>query len=407
MPLELKGTHPRPGEVDTRYYMIRVQHAGRRVVLSSGTRKPKEAAAKEQLILDALRTNPNVPKEALVALITGNGSARHRAAVKASEGLTLREAFDRCLKSPSVWGGAKTASWYARNADTICGILGEDTPLAAVDYHAIQRLTETLASKKVRKKGQLVSVAGATVCNNLAALRRVFNVALEEGWPEAPRAFPKVKGVKKRKGREYFMSPADEVAIFGAVLALDHEPKSRYGGPPRKKDGHRYHKLFTALVESGMRLSECLELRWAEIDFPAPGTPDDAEYQGMVELFRAEALKTGRRRSVPMTLTMRKTLEACRGVKGGPFADLNDDRAQDVWEAARDRAGITHRDCVIHSLRHTCASRLLKSGVDLKIVKEWLGHSAISTTDIYTHLDTEQLTGAARNLHRLRNKRAA
>lgn len=407
MPLELKGSHPRPGETDTRYYMIRIQVAGRRVVISSGTHDKKNATAKEQAILNALRENPNIPKESLVALVTGHNSLRHRTALKASGGLTLREAFDRCLKSPTVWGGAKTAPWYARNADTICAILGGDTPLAAIQFAEVKRLTETLAAKKVRKGGELVPVAGATVCNNLAALRRVFNVALEQGWPDAPTAFPKVKGVKKRKGREYFMSPEDEEAIFSAVLALDREPIGPYGGPPRKKDAHRYHKLFTALVESGMRLSECLGVKWTENHFPKPGTPYDAEYQGVIRLFRADDLKTGRRRQVPMTATMRKTLEACMSVKGGPFADLNDDRAQDLWEAARKRAGITHRDCVIHALRHTCASRLLESGVDIKVVKEWLGHSSLSTTDIYTHLNTRQLTGAAQRLDILRNRGAA
>lgn len=407
MPIELKGRHPAPGEVDTRYYMIRVQVAGRRVVLSSGTKDKRTATTKEQAVLDLLRANPNVSKEDLVAAVTGNGSLRHKAALRSSQGLSLRASFDRCLKSPSVWAGKKTVSWYARQADVICGILGADTPLAAVDYHAIQRLTETLASKKVRKNGELVPVAGATVCNHLAAIRRVFSAAHEEGWPDAPASFPKVKGVKKRKGREWFMSPEDEEAIFSAVLGLDREPVGPYGGPPRKKDGHRYHKLFTALVESGMRLSECLGLKWPDIHFPKPGTPYDADYQGMIRLFREDDLKTGRRRQIPMTATMRKTMEACRSIKGGPFADLNDDRAQDVWEAARKRAGITHRDCVIHALRHTCASRLLESGVDIKIVKEWLGHSSISTTDIYTHLNTRQLTGAAINLHRLRNLGAA
>ena len=42
-----------------------------------------------------------------------------------------------------------------------------------------------------------------------------------------------------------------------------------------------------------------------------------------------------------------------------------------------------------HDLRHSCTSLLLKNGVNLKLIQEWLGHSDISTTmNIYAHLDT-------------------
>ena len=42
-----------------------------------------------------------------------------------------------------------------------------------------------------------------------------------------------------------------------------------------------------------------------------------------------------------------------------------------------------------HDIRHSCASLLLKNGVNLKLIQEWLGHSDISTTmNIYAHLDT-------------------
>ena len=391
MSIELKGT-ARPGEADRRYYMIRVQVDGRRVVVSSNTRKKDLALRKEAEVIQALRTHPTITQAEIVALIRGEGSLQHHASLRAAGGLTLKQAFDRCLKSPTVWGRIKASLEYARNCKVIEDILGADLPLAAIDGKATKLVTTTLLDR---------GLAGATVNRHLACLRRMFNVAMEEEWDDAPKTFPKVKQLKERGGRQYFMSPEDEKALFAAVLTLDEARPGPKGGPPRKRDAFRYHMLFQVLVESGLRLDEALGLLWVELDMPKGSTG------GMIKLFRPEALKTGKPRSVPMSELCRSVFEQCQGIKGGPFADLNDRRAQDIWTRAKKIAGITHRDAVIHGLRHTCASRLLESGQDLKVVKEWLGHSNIATTDIYTHLATHQLTAAAKSLTSLRSIAAA
>lgn len=61
---------------------------------------------------------------------------------------------------------------------------------------------------------------------------------------------------------------------------------------------------------------------------------------------------------------------------------------------AYEKADINSNVYTIHTLRHTCATLLYRSGIDIKIIKELLGHVRIDTTEIYTHLHDEDVMNA-------------
>jgi len=73
--------------------------------------------------------------------------------------------------------------------------------------------------------------------------------------------------------------------------------------------------------------------------------------------------------------------------KGDP---LSPRAVQSILEKAREKAGISS-DVHVHTLRHSFATHLLEAGVDIRKIQELLGHSDLSTTQIYTKVSNEEL----------------
>ena len=157
--------------------------------------------------------------------------------------------------------------------------------------------------------------------------------------------------------------------------------------------------VLALLYGSGLRISEALGLTREAV--PAPGKGDVITVRG----------KGNKARMVPV---LPQVLQADRRIRGalpvrsaGSGPDLR--RRAGAGRCRRASCSSPWRGCAArlglpetatpHALRHSFATHLLARGGDLRAIQELLGHASLSTTQIYTAVDSEQLLQVYRSAH--------
>ena len=233
-----------------------------------------------------------------------------------------------------------------------------------------------------RKKG---GAAAATIKLHAVALRILFRFLVQRKMLERdPTEFLGVPKIER-----YLPETLSEPEIASLLAAAG-------GKTPLEI---RDRAILELLYASGLRVSELCGARLENLDLE----------QGFIRVIG----KGNKQRLVPVGSGARKALarylEAGRpelvGKKTGGeiFLSVNGRKLtnQRIWQllvALGKRAGL---DKAIHPhmLRHSFATHLLQGGADLRIIQELLGHADISTTQIYTHVDTRGLQKAHRQFH--------
>lgn len=381
MPLRLKGTAPTPGVPDKRYYMIDVQEGQRRVRLSTGTRNRSLAEQKEQAVLDALRADIEVSEDTLRALIRGEARAAMLAPTARQKSRTWKDAYGDALADRNGWGSLSSVASLRTNCKQLALWLGDDFPVSRIDQDKTNALVDHLLAEGNSK---------TTVNRKLYVLLYVLRREKKAG--RYPGEVPDYKPFDEREfTRNFVLTPDDEAMLFDRVAAWDQLPDGPEGGHPRVRDGHHYRDLFVFLVDVGCRLSQAFKVRWSDLEVDEGTT--------FVRFWRSGEQKGGKQRTTPCTARVTAILGERKALGWeGPFARLRKRRAQALWDHAKAGTHLAHEpDCVIHSLRHTCATRLLRATRDIKLVQEWLGHTALKTTEgIYAKVLVDHKRSALR-----------
>ncbi len=134
--------------------------------------------------------------------------------------------------------------------------------------------------------------------------------------------------------------------------------------------------LFSFLADTGLRLGEAEKLPWSAWDADRN-----------VIVLEGDITKNSLQRVVGLTPRATAILTRLKGLFGathkGPFAWHNRESTRHLWKRLRGHFTWMDDQCVIHTFRHTCASRLISKGASLYAVQRWLGHKSPLMTQRY------------------------
>lgn len=228
--------------------------------------------------------------------------------------------------------------------------------------------------------------AGATTVRRKLASARTFFRFLQLNDEIVDNPFSALRGPRLKKTLPKVLSVSD-VEKFLSRPAVDFNE-----GTLAEPEYLRDRAIFESLYSTGCRISEMTCVKWGEIDMSrgtlvvtGKGSKDRLVILGSRALEALRDLRTFFESKDPSLVTAR----ACVFITG---------RGKNVTPRFVERrmkrylaeAGLSV-DITPHKLRHSFATHLLDAGADLRSVQEMLGHSSLSTTQIYTHVSVERL----------------
>jgi site-specific recombinase XerD len=314
----------------------------------------------------------NVTPQPVFATDEPQPAAPWRAALEAfDEDLRRRAVADKTRRAYAI-DSAQFARWASAR-----GL----TP-AAVDLRALRRYAAGLSEQ---------GAAPATVARKLAALRGLFRIQIELG-ARAENPADLLSSPKRPQRLPRVLRSAEVAAL------LDRIPQTT---PLELRD----RALFELAYASGLRAEELVSLEVESIDFDS----ETARVEGKGGKTRVVPVGEHALRALDRYLARGRPELAVPGdggeralflSKSGRRLSTSDVRRRLRTWARQAAARIPAlADAHPHALRHSFATHLLEGGADLRAIQELLGHAAISTTQVYTRVESARLRSAYTRAH--------
>lgn len=247
-------------------------------------------------------------------------------------------------------------------------------PLSHITAHDLDALMASL-----QRKG----LSTQTTKHALALIRRIMAKMIVWDMWSGPSPFAKINLPKTNNQRQRYLTPYEAKALLDALKPINT----------------RMWLMSLVSLHCGLRFGEVASLQQADIDF-----------EGMTLFIRDP--KSGKDRFAIMTEAVKEALFDLPYTSPSALLFPNKsgeritdkDRAFDkVVKALEFNTGITDRrqKVVFHTLRHTYASWLAKSGTGQAAIAEMLGHATLEMSKRYTHLMPDARRDAAKAIHKL------
>ena len=305
--------------------------------------------------------NALTPSQGTVAV-----SEPWRAALRTFDAdLRRRAAAERTRRAYGT-DAAELAAWATANG------LGPGD----VDYPVLRRWAARLSQR---------GAAPRTMARKLASVRSLFRTLLEHGEIEANPA-DLLPAPRRPHDLPTVLKPKDVAALLERIPAAT---------PLEQRD----RALFELAYACGLRAEELVDLDLGAIDFDA-------------EQVRVEG-KGSKTRFVPVgepalkaiAAYLERARPALEGAERNPALFLSKSGRRLSTSDIRRRLRVWARHAATqtgvhpHALRHSFATHLLEGGADLRAIQELLGHASISTTQVYTRVESARLRAAYSRSH--------
>lgn len=221
------------------------------------------------------------------------------------------------------------------------------------------------------KAQRLETVTPATVNREITCIRHMFAKAIEWGYVRR-NPLKEVKKLKEPPGRLRYLTREEIAALLDAC-------------------NHHLRPIVVAALNTGMRKSEILSLKWRDLDLKNRRITVTNTKNNEIRVISIN--KTLYRELLGLDRTARSEYVFSHG-KGEPYGDV-----KKGFTSAVRKAGI--KDFRFHGLRHTFDSHLVMQGVDLRTVQQLMGHKEIKMTMRYAHLSPKHVEEAVARLDSL------